>query len=363
MRRPRKVTIRPRKDRGDKPTVYWREYVAGELRQRSATFPNLAQAEAFRIQKEHELLSDVSPTAIPIEWARVVELFLADRKANNRTALTLKSYRRDLNTFEAICGPLDSSQITQVDIDTFKAIRSAQSRKVWRNGELVPTQADKPITPAQLNKELRTIRGLIRWMQARNYNKRPIKVQMVKEPKKEPRVLTKKEIENLQIQAALHPGMKCRVAILLGTAQRCGAVERLAVTDIDVEHNRIRFWEKGQKERTLPVSERVMQAVVDYMAGLPVGQKWLFHQTDPTRKQTSMIWPRSRWKTMCKNAGLIGLTPHDLRETCLTILAKSNVSAVIAQRLAGHSDIQTTMRHYVRADDEKLLRDAAEALP
>ena len=37
MRKPRKVTIRPRKDRGNKPTVYWRERIGGKLKQRSVS--------------------------------------------------------------------------------------------------------------------------------------------------------------------------------------------------------------------------------------------------------------------------------------------------------------------------------------
>jgi integrase len=329
------------------------------------TFDTLAEAEDFAAQKHLELRSDISPNAVPIAWDRLVKLFLDDRRANGRSPLTVESYRRDLATWESVCGPLDSTQINQLAVDQYKSVRSQQRRLVRRkvNGEWSLVPLKRTITPAQINKELRTIRALIKWMQARNYNKHSITISMVKEPRKTPRILTPAEIENLRTQAALHPGMHCRVAILLGTAQRCGAVERLAVTDIDVEHGRIRFQEKGGRERVLPVSERVMQIVVDYMATLPTGRKWLFHAADPTGKQTSTIWPRRRWARMVTLAGLPGLTPHDLRETCLTMLAKSNVSAVIAQRLAGHSSIETTMRHYINADDEELLRRAVNELP
>ena len=368
MRRPRKVTIRPRKDRNNKPTVYWRERIGGKLRQRSTTFDTLAEAEDFAAQKHLELRADISPNAVPIAWDRLVSLYLADRKADGCSELTLKLHRAALAHFETICGPLDSAQITQLDIDSYKAVRAQHKRQVWKkndNGDtvLVPTTAGKTVSPAQVNKELRIFKQFVRWMQDRGYNKQSIKFRMIKEPKKTPRVLTPAEIENLRTQAALHPGMHCRVAILLGTAQRCGAVERLAVSDIDVEHGRIRFREKGGHERVLPVSERVMQTVVDYLATLPVGRKWLFHAADPTEKNTSAIWPRRRWARMVKLAGLPGLTPHDLRETCLTMLAKSHVSAVIAQRLAGHSSINTTMKHYINADDEELLRRAVSELP
>lgn len=364
MRKPRKVTIRPRKDRANKPTVYWRERIGGKLKQRSVTFDTLAEAEDFAAQKHLELRSDISPNAVPIAWDRLVSLYLADRKADGCSELTLKLHRAALAHFETICGPLDSAQITQLDIDNYKAVRAQHKRCVWRGGELVPTTAGKCVSPAQVNKELRILKQLCRWLQDRGYNKQSIKFRMIKEPKKTPRVLNPEELDSLKIRARLSGAdMHCRVSILLGTAQRCGAVERLAVSDIDVEHGRIRFREKGGNERVLPVSDRVMQTVVDYLATLPTGRKWLFHVTDPTRKDTSAIWPRRRWARMVTLAGLPGLTPHDLRETCLTLLAKSNVSAVIAQRLAGHSSINTTMKHYINADDEELLRRAVSELP
>jgi integrase len=369
MRRPRKVTIRPRKDRNNKPTVYWRERIGGKLKQRSVTFDTLAEAEDFAAQKHLELRSDISPNAVPIAWSRLVTLYLADRKADGCSELTLKLHRAALAHFETICGPLDSAQITQLDIDHYKAVRAQHKRQVWRNNddgiaELVPAGKGRQISPAQVNKELRIFKQLVRWMWDRNYNKQAIKFRMIKEPKKTPRVLNSEELDSLKIRGRLSGAdMHCRIAILLGTAQRCGAVERLAVSDIDVEHDRIRFREKGGRERLLPVSKRVMQTVIDYMATLPTGRKWLFHAADPTGKQTSTIWPRRRWARMVTLAGLPGLTPHDLRETCLTMLAKSHVSAVIAQRLAGHSSINTTMKHYINADDEELLRRAVSELP
>ena len=369
MKHPRKVTIRRRKDRRNKPTVYWRESAgAGKSKQYARTFDDLNQAKDFAAQKYLELRADVSPTAVPIDWERLGKLYLADKQANHCTELTVKLTLRTLNRFEDICGPLASAQINQLAIDTYKAKRSAQKRRTWKSGaagdkELVPTKANKVITPAQLNKELRILKAFVRWMQDRNYNKQNIKIGMVRERRKVPRMLSKKEIKNLKIEAAKTPDMACRVSIILGTAQRAGAVERLALKDVDVEHSRLHFSEKGQRDRILPVSESVLQTIIDYMASLPPGRKWLFHTTDPTAKHMSTIFPRKRWNKMIATAGLLNVTPHDLRETCLTLLAKSNVSAVIAQKLAGHSNINTTMKYYVNADDEKMLRDAVGELP
>ncbi len=369
MKNPRKVTIRKRKDRHNKPTVYWRESAgSGKSKQYARTFDNLPQAKDFAAQKYLELRADVSPTAVPIEWDRLRRLYLADKRANNCTELTLKLNARTLKRFEQICGPLISAQINQLAIDKYKTERSTQKRRAWQKDsdgsrKLMPTKADKIISSPQLNKELRILRTFVRWMQDRNYNKQKINIKLVRERRKIPRVLTKREIRNLKIEAGKSPDMSCRVSIILGTAQRAGAVERLAIKDVDVEHSRLHFKEKGQRDRILPVSEAVMQVIINYMASLPRGRKWLFHESNPATKTTSRIFPRKRWNKMIETAGLEHVTPHDLRETCLTLLAKSNVSAVIAQKLAGHSNINTTMKYYVNADDEKMLRDAVGELP
>ncbi len=363
MRQPRKVTIRRRRDRQNKPTVYWRESIGdGKSKQYARTFDDMSQAKDYAAQKYLELRADVSPTAVPIEWGRLVEAYLDDKRANQVTGETIKIIASALKTFASIAGPLASVQINQLNIDLFKSTRAKQKRTVYRAGKDAK-KLNRNITPAQLNKELRQLKAFVRWMQDRNYNKQKINITLVRERRKIPRLLTGKEIKNLKIEAGKTPDMSCRVSIILGTAQRAGAVERLAIKDVDVEHNRLHFKEKGQRDRILPVSETVMQVIVNYMASLPPGRKWLFHATDPAPKHTSTIFPRRRWAKMIETAGLQNVTPHDLRETCLTLLAKNNVSAVIAQKLAGHSSINTTMKYYVNADDEKMLRDAVGELP
>lgn len=371
MKKPRKVTIRRRKDRGNKPTVYWRESVGGgKSKQYARTFDDMPQANDFAAQKYLELRADVSPTAVPIEWDRLVEAYLNDKRANQVTDETIKIIASALGRFASISGPLKSVQINQLNIDLFKSTRAQQHRTVYLRHKTDLGHPEKnikhlknKITPAHLNKELRQLKAFVRWMQDRNYNKQRINITLVRERRKVCRILSDNEIENLKIQAGKRSDMACRVSIILGTAQRAGAVERLAIKDVDVEHGRLYFREKGQRDRILPVSKSVMQQIVNYMASLPPGRKWLFHVADPTEKHMSRIFPRRRWNKMIERAGLQNVTPHDLRETCLTLLAKSNVSAVIAQKLAGHSNINTTMKYYVNADDEKMLRDAVGELP
>ena len=60
-------------------------------------------------------------------------------------------------------------------------------------------------------------------------------------------------------------------------------------------------------------------------------------------------------------AKVTGVTVHDLRRIYVTRLLKVGVEVSTVQKLAGHSSLTTTIRHYSRvADDDK--RRAVEKL-
>ena len=53
-----------------------------------------------------------------------------------------------------------------------------------------------------------------------------------------------------------------------------------------------------------------------------------------------------RFKTIVKRAGVALATLHDLRRSCITNWARE-LPIHVLQKLAGHSDIQTTQRYYL----------------
>ena len=52
------------------------------------------------------------------------------------------------------------------------------------------------------------------------------------------------------------------------------------------------------------------------------------------------------FKSIAHRAGVVKVTLHDLRRSCITHWARK-IAAPIVQALAGHSDINTTLRYYV----------------
>jgi integrase len=62
-----------------------------------------------------------------------------------------------------------------------------------------------------------------------------------------------------------------------------------------------------------------------------------------------------RFKTLCRRAGVGPYTIHDLRRSCITNWAR-RLPTHIVQKLAGHSDIQTTETYYLSVQSEDLAK-------
>ncbi len=69
---------------------------------------------------------------------------------------------------------------------------------------------------------------------------------------------------------------------------------------------------------------------------------------------------RRNWKMICKIAGILNGTFHDLRATCITEWFENGMMPHEVQRLAGHSSIDTTMNYYVGIR-ESMINRAREA--
>lgn len=134
-----------------------------------------------------------------------------------------------------------------------------------------------------------------------------------------------------------------------------GEVLGLRVGDLDFRRRTIRAVGKGEKQRVIPMSQRLFLPLWDMCQGKRVSDR-LFH-----------VSPRRLYEAVAKLAkavGLEGFHPHSLRHSFATRLLEKGANVREVQELLGHSSLETTAvyltvsnAHLRRAID--LLEDAS----
>lgn len=165
-----------------------------------------------------------------------------------------------------------------------------------------------------------------------------------KRPRLLPTVLSPDEV--VRFLAAALPG---RDRMLLELAYGCGLRLKellgLQVTDIDGARRVLHLREgKGQKERLVPLSPLLLEALRDYWRVYRPAT-WLFPGVKPQTALTGGTVQRICQRT-ARRAGLTKrIHPHTLRHSCATHLLEAGVDLLSVQALLGHSHFNTTAKY------------------
>ena len=182
--------------------------------------------------------------------------------------------------------------------------------------------------------------------------------------RKAPRVeyLTNAEIQAVRdkIDTFQTSGARLRALFetLLSTGMRISEALSLNRDSIDFERREAVIIGKGGKARTVFFSEDALRWIRRYLNRRHDPNPALFvtYGDSPSRLRRGDI-PRF-FKAIGKLAGIKKrLTPHLLRHTFCTNLRNNGADLSLIKELAGHQDIQTTVRYYL-GSDKQVLRDA-----
>ena len=298
-------------------------------------------AEQLRRHREAELNSGAFQQPKPIALGAFTRehLILMPGQVTERT---LVDQEATLRRFQAYCGDLPLGKIAPGTAEGFFAARL------------------KTVSPATANKDVRTLKAIFQRAVNRGYLKEnPFRnVKPAREPEREIRVLSVEEVERL-LDAT--PNLKWRTLLLLAltTGMRYGELRYLEWGDVDFEAGLVHVRCKEQ-HRTKSARNRVIAlvpAVVEMLTRLrpsePAG--YVFRTEAGTQIGNNVL---RTFRGIVKRAGIEHCTVHDLRRTFISHLAMAGVSEAVAQQLAGHSSISTTLRHYTR-----ILPDSLRAAP
>jgi len=161
--------------------------------------------------------------------------------------------------------------------------------------------------------------------------------------KKLPIILSREEVAAM-LGAPRNLGHRTILATLYATGARVSEVAQLQIPDIDSARNIIRIRGKGNKERQVQLSPKLLELLRSYWRWKRP-KDWLF----PGGKQGKPLTCTSILRACQKAAKKAGISkpvhPHSLRHAFATHLLESGVDLRTIQILMGHANLATTARY------------------
>lgn len=138
-----------------------------------------------------------------------------------------------------------------------------------------------------------------------------------------------------------NPQLKAMIILAIDSGMRRGEIFKLRWQDIDFNNNLIRIigtHTKTQRERIAPLSQRAKEEL-EKLKEITKGEN-----------PFPFIDIKRSFATAKRLAGIDDLHFHDLRRTAITRWLQQGTSLAFAGKFAGHSQLQTTMKHYTSTD-------------
>lgn len=215
---------------------------------------------------------------------------------------------------------------------------------------------EKKYSESTMNRRLQLVKYLYKYLhRARVITENPAEyLELPKIPERLPESLTLEEAKKLVevIDKEKNKYLKIRdkaiILIFINLGLRVNEVAELKINNI--KGNTLKFIGKGNKERSIFMTDDVITAINEYLAIRPnVESDYLFisERRRPISKQTIQFTV----KKYLKNAGLEGYC-HLLRHTSATLMLEQDIDPRTIQSILGHSDIKTT-ELYMKVTDKR----------
>lgn len=234
---------------------------------------------------------------------------------------TIEAYKYDLHEFARWMQTEKTgarwSTITAQDID-----------------EYVSFKVERSASPSTIKRKIAAIRSLYTWFRRQGLLKEnPARYTSTpKLAKRDPHTVEleaiKATIEDQEIEART----RFQIAILFETGLRISELMAMRWEDIDINNRQIHVTGKGQKERTVMYGDRTAQMLV------PVTSQLTGIIFNESVEQAS----RKIHFALKKHSAQKYLSPHILRHTMATEMARNGASLYAIAQILGHESIKTT---------------------
>lgn len=226
---------------------------------------------------------------------------------------------------------------------------------------------EKQYKPRTLARKLSSLRSFFKFLQREGYVKNnPSSLMMTpKLDKKLPQFLTEGEVTKL-LEAPLgdaEAGLRDRAILetLYSTGIRVSELVGLNTDSIDFISNIVKVLGKGKKERLVPIGDRALRAIREYLDKREKSERALFLNKSGTRLSDRSIRNITN-KYIRLTALRESVSPHTLRHSFATHLLNRGADLRAVQELLGHVNLSTT-QIYTHMTTEKIKSVYEKAHP
>ena len=277
----------------------------------------------------------------------LIPVYLKNLNTLGRSPRTVKGAGYDLRTFLRF---LDEERVYELDDLTADIMEAYQEDLAFRL-----TTKGKLLTIRSQTQLLGAARGFTRFLKEKDYllHDPGEGIKLPRKPKTLPKViLTIEEIKKLINAHDRHTNKGYRnmiiLEILYDTAIRRDELSSIKIHDLDLNSGYVLIRGKGNKERVVPLSNRVSELIRSYV--LAVRPAFIINDKDPAylilNRWGERMDGNSIWCVVKESARLAkikkNVTTHTLRHTCATHMSRNGAPVRHIQEMLGHESLEST---------------------
>lgn len=156
---------------------------------------------------------------------------------------------------------------------------------------------------------------------------------------------------------------KLIVILMLDAGLRLNEVINLSIIDFKIDQRLIKINGKGQKQRYVPLTDRILEAFENYIIFFDNKFAPLNHMfVDINGFPINQECVKSFFRRVRENTNIINLHPHLLRHTFATLFLLNGGDPLSLKLILGHTDLTMTLR-YVHFVTEMRLTEQMKYSP
>jgi integrase/recombinase XerC len=287
------------------------------------------------------------------ENKKLLDNFAKDIATQNLSNHTLMAYDFDICHFAVFLQDQNLS-FTQVD------------KKVFRN---YIAQLSLSLNKSSTRRKMAAIKTFYRFLKRQDViEKSPIDlISAPKQDSKLPTFLTQEQVLSLLNLKNITLRDKALIETLYSCALRIEELMSLNIASIDFISNVIKVKGKGNKERIVPIGNKAVESLMQYMAqrkaaGLACGYSEPVFLNNKNQRLTQKAARDIVYKLAIKAKLTKHISPHTLRHSAATHLLENGCDIRTTQELLGHKNLSTT-QIYTHVSVESMKKAYKNSFP